>query len=370
MSRKICGVLFALIVLCCGFCWGQSSYTVPLEMLNTSLSVPAMASHAGVVYVAYRSFDWLRQSDQLQVLSYDLRSRKVLGRSTIAVPKVRGARATSGLAISHDGATLAYVEIHDPSLILLISAKDLSEVRRSVSVPFTAQDHVKEFAGFDEEDRLSFSSINRDKPRFVRMSTADFKPVSDTLATGIVKTAFQYVAWNPVAGRFWLPDGGGNVLQYNEEGQATSEELKSEIYQLDMGAIPLGKSDVVAFFAMVSKGAVASYVNHKTQSIELPCSPRPYGSSNDHAYVGTICITQPDRLPEAGGDRVLTSEFMLIRADGPRIIWQQKMSAMGAGNNDFFGWATAVIEHEDKKAWVVAPSKSPELTVYEVSLPQ
>lgn len=363
-------IFIALVTLCSGFCYGQTTYTVRLEKLNPSLAVPAMTTRDGVVYVAYRSFDWLRQSYQLQVLAYDLNSHKVLKYGTISIPKVHGSRASNGLALSHEGAMLAYVELHDPSLVLLVSAKDLSEVRRSSSLPFTTQDYRRQFAGFDAEDRLSFSSINRDKPRFVHVSTADFKIVSDTRASAITRTAFDYVTWNPVAGRFWLPDGGGNVLQFNEEGQPTGEELKTDVHQLDQGAIALGQSGVIAFYAMVSRGAVASYTNHKSQVLELPCSPRPYGASNDHAYVGAICITQPDHLPEAGGLRVLTSDFFLIRADGPQVVWQQPMSALGAGDNEHFEWASAVIEHGDKNIRLVVPTRSPELKVYEVALPR
>jgi hypothetical protein len=367
MSMKY--VFVALVTLCSGFCYGQTTYTVPLGKLNPSLAVPAMTTRDGVVYVAYRSFDWLRQSDQLQVLAYDLNSHKVLKHGTISVPKVHGSRASNGLALSHDGAMLAYVEVHEPSLVLLISAKDLSEVRRSSSLPFTTQDYRRQFAGFDGENHLSFSSINRDKPRFVHVSTTHFKTVSDTRASAITKTVFGYVTWNPVAGRFWLPAGGGNVLQFNEEGQPTGEELKTDVHQLDQGAIALGQSGVMAFYAMVSRGAVASYTNHKSQVLELPCSPRPYGASNDHAYAGAICITQPDRLPEAGGLRVLTSDFLLIRVDGPQVVWRQAMSALGAGDNDHFEWASAVIERGDKYIRVVVPTKSPELAVYEVALP-
>ena len=133
-------------------------YTVPLGKLNPSLAVPAMTTRDGVFYVAYRSFDWLRQSDQLQVLAYDLNSRKVLKHGTISVPKVHGSRASNGLALSHDGAMLAYVELHEPSLLLLVSVKDLTEVRHSSSPPFTTQDYRRQFAGFDGEDHLSFSS--------------------------------------------------------------------------------------------------------------------------------------------------------------------------------------------------------------------
>lgn len=361
-------IFVALVTLCIGFCYGQTTYTVPLEKLNPSLAVPAMAAHDGVVYVAYRSFDWLRQSDQLQMLAYDLNSHNVLKHGTISVPKVHGSRASNGLALSHDGTMLAYVELHEPGLVLLVSAKDLTEVRRSGSLPFTSQDYRRQFAGFDGDDHLSFSSINRDKPRFVHVRTTDFKAVADTRASAMTKTVFGYVTWNPVAGRFWLPDGGGNVIQFNEQGQPTGEELKTDVHQLDQGAIALGQSDVMAFYAMVSRGAIASYTNHKSRVLEVPCSPRPYGVSNDHAYAGAICITQPDRLPEAGGLGVLTSNFLLIRVDGPQVVWRQKMSALGAGDNDHFEWASAVIEDGNKNIRVVVPTKSPELTVYEVAL--
>jgi hypothetical protein len=360
------GLSVALMVLFSGLCWGQSSYTVPLEKLNASLAVPVIASRAGVVYAAYRSFDWLRQSDQLRVLAYDLRTRKVLMSGTIAVPKVRGSRASNGLVLSPDGATLAYVEIHEPSLILVLSTKNLSEVRRSSSVPFTAKDYQRQFAGFDGDGRLSFASINGDKPRFVRVSSSDFKIVSEVRATEIERTAFQYVTWNPVAERFWVPKGGGEVLQYTERGQATGEVVKPEMHELDQGAISLGETGVVAFYGQISKGAVASYIDQKTQALELPCAPRPYGVSNDHEYVGAICITQPDRLPEAGGMRVMTSEFLLIRVNGPRIDWRQNMNELGAGDNEQFEWASPVIEHGEDRVWVVAPTQKPELAVYEV----
>jgi hypothetical protein len=364
-------IIAATFVLSSAFCAAQESYMIPLEKANSSLAVPEMAERNGVIYVAYRSFDFLKDSDQLQVLAYDLSSHKELHHGAFSVPKVQGARAANGLTLSKDGNMLAYVEMHNPSLVLLLSTKDLSEIRRSNAVPFTDADYRCEFDGFDGEDRLSFMSFSQDVPRFLRLSATDFKVASDTRASSLTKAVYSsYLMWNPVAGRFWMPDGGGNVLQYNEDGQPTGEELATDIHQLDVGAIALGQSDVVAFYAMVSRGAVASYTGQKSHALELPCSPRPYGVSNDHAYAGAICITQPGGLPEAGGDRILTSDFLLIRADGPQVVWRHKMSALGAGAKDNFGWASAVIEHRGKKVWVVAPTKSPELTVYEVLLPE
>lgn len=362
------GILTA-ITLCSGLCYGQTSYTIPLDKLNPTLAVPAMTAHDGLVYIAYRSFDWLRQSDELQVAAYDLDSHQIVKHGAISVPKVHGPRASSGLAFSQDGTMLAYVELHEPGLELLISVKDLTEIRRSSVLPFTAQDVRRVFAGFDSKNRLSLMSFNKDVPRFVRVSTADFKVVSDTRASSLTRAVYSsYLAWNPEVSRFWLSHEGGDVLQYSEDGQPTGEQLTTDIHQLNVGAIPLGESGVIAFYAMVSRGAVASYVNHKSHALEVSCSPRPYGVSDDQAYVGAICITQPDRLPEAGGDRVLTSDFLLIRTDGPQVVWREKMSALGAGSNEYFGWASAVIEHRDKRVWVVAPTRKPELAVYEVPL--
>lgn len=363
-------ITLAALVLGSISCLAQASYTIPLEKAHSSLAIPEMAERDGVVYVAYRSFDLFKRSDQLQVLAYDLSSHKELRHATFSVPKVQGARAANGLTLSKDGKMLAYVEIHNPYLVLLFSAKDLSEIRRSNTSPFTDADYRCEFSGFDGEGHLSFTSFNRDVPRFVRVSATDFKVVSDTTASSLSKAVYSsYLAWSPVAGRFWLPDGGGKVLQYNEEGQPTGEELTTDIHQLDVGAIVLGQSGVMAFFAMVSRGAVACNTDSKSRAVELPCSPRPYGVSDDHAYAGAICITQPGGLPEAGGDRILTSDFLLIRVDSAQVVWRQKMSALGAGGKDYFGWASAVIDHRDKEVWVVAPTESPELAVYEVPLP-
>ena len=364
-------IIFAVVVLSPVLCLGQDKSTIPLGKANSSLAVPEMTERDGVLYVAYRTFDIFRRSDQLRVLAYDLSSHKELRHAMFSVPKVQGARATNGLSLSKDGNMLAYVEIHNPTLILLLSTKDLSEIRRSNAVPFTDAVYSCKFDGFDDVDQLSFMSFSRDVPRFVRVSTADFKVVSDTSASALTKAVYaSYLTWDPVIGRFWLPSGGGNVLQYTEEGQPAGEVLTTEIHQLDVGAIALGSSGVIAFYAMVSRGAIASYINHRSQAIDLPCSPSPYGASNDHAYAGAICITQPGGLPEAGGDRVLTSEFLLIRTDGPQVVWRQKMSAMGAGDRKHFRWASAVIEHRDQKVWIVAPTKSSELAVYEVLVPE
>jgi hypothetical protein len=142
-------LLVVLLIMLTGVCRGQVSSTIPLRDANSSLALPSMAVHDGVLYAAYRSFDLLRTSNQLQVVAYDLNSHKELQHVVISVPKVHGARASNGLALSKDGQTLAYVEAHEPYLVLLLSTKDLSEIRRSDSLPFSDRDHQRMFAGFD-----------------------------------------------------------------------------------------------------------------------------------------------------------------------------------------------------------------------------
>jgi hypothetical protein len=88
----------------------------------------------------------LHSSNELEVLAYDLGAHKVLRQAAIAVPKVHGARAADGLAISPDGQMLAYVEGHEPGLVLLLSTKDFSEIRRTTVLPFSADDHQRMFA--------------------------------------------------------------------------------------------------------------------------------------------------------------------------------------------------------------------------------
>jgi len=157
-SRKEPGAamkrLLSFFLLASSVCWSQSTFTIPLEKANSALALPSMAARDGVLYAAYRSFDLLRFSSKLEVVVYDLNTHKELQHVTISVPKVHGARASEGLFLSEDGQTLAYAELHEPGLILLLAAKNLAEIRRSTALPFTSLDHHLMFAGFDGDQTL------------------------------------------------------------------------------------------------------------------------------------------------------------------------------------------------------------------------
>lgn len=84
-------IIFAVVVLSPVLCLGQDKSTIPLGKANSSLAVPEMTERDGVLYVAYRTFDIFRRSDQLRVLAYDLSSHKELRHAMFSVPKVQGA---------------------------------------------------------------------------------------------------------------------------------------------------------------------------------------------------------------------------------------------------------------------------------------
>jgi hypothetical protein len=379
MKRLLC-----LILLASSTCWSQSTFTIPLEKANSALALPSMAARGGVLYAAYRSFDLLRFSNKLEVVAYDLNTHKELQRVTISVPKVHGARASEGLFLSEDGQTLAYAELHDPGLILLLAAKSLAEIRRSEALPFRPQDHHRMFAGFDHDQLCMASNFYEfGKPdaaglHFVRLGMTDLKSVSDTRALGVSPEASQPIIWLPRIQRTWVNPpvslASDVWTEYTETGQKTGEVVKHR-NGVSNGAVALGEGKLVAFYGnMIAKGAVVSYADNQEKELELPCAAHTYGRSSDPAYLGGICTTQRDILPEAGGDKILSSQFMLIRVDGPKIAWHHDMDFLGVSNGNEpdagFQKGDPLIYPSGSKILIVAPSKAPALTVYEIDAPQ
>lgn len=95
----------------------------------------------------------LHFSNQLRVSMFDLAIRKELKHTVVNVPRVHGARAVEGFYLSPDGKTLIYGELHDPNLLLILSAKDLSVVRRTDALPFTSADSYSLFDGVTFEPK-------------------------------------------------------------------------------------------------------------------------------------------------------------------------------------------------------------------------
>jgi len=268
-----------------------------------------MAVRGGVLYAAYRSFDPLRFSNKLEVVAYDLNAHKELQHATISVPKVHGARASEGLFVSEDGQTLAYAELHEPALILVLATKNFGEIRRSTVLPFTSQDHQRMFAGFDG-DLLCLGSnyYQYGKPEasglhFIRLDVSELKLKSDIKASGVWQETSSAIVWLPREKKTWVDPpnraGPGAWTEYTEAGEKTGQMLKQQ-NSLSNGAVALGDGKLTAFFGnMISKGSVVSYSAHHEEELELPCAAHQYGHSGDPAYVGGICTTEKDVLPEA-----------------------------------------------------------------------
>lgn len=371
-----------IFLLVSALCWGQNEFTIPLAKANSALALASMAARDGVLYAAYRSFDVLRFSNKLEVVAYDLNAHKELQHVTISVPKVHGARASEGLFLSEDGQTLAYAELHEPGLMLLLSTKNLAEIRRSNVLPYTSQDHQRMFAGFDG-DQLCLASnyYQYGTPevsglRFIRLRLSDLKPGSDAKAAGVTQDTSSAIVWQPVEKTTWVnrPTVGGVWEQYTESGEKTGKELAHQ-QGVSNGAIALGDGKLIAFYGnMITKGAVVSYADHHEEELELPCAAHLYGRGSDPAYVGGICTTEKDVLPEAWGKKLLSSQFMLIRADGPKIAWHHDMDFLDVadGNEMDTGIQNGapLLYRSGSKLLIVAPTKKPELAVYEVPLPE
>lgn len=371
-----------IFLLVSALCWGQSTFTIPLARANSALALPSMAEHDGIVYAAYRSFDLLRFSNKLEVVAYDLNTHKELQHVAISVPKVHGARASEGLFLSKDGQTLAYAELHEPGLILMLAAKNLAEIRRSNVLPYTSQDHQRLFAGFDGNQLCLVSNYYQyGKPevnglRFIRLGASDLKATSDTKIAGVTQDTSTSIVWQPLEKATWVyrPTVGDLWEQYTESGDKTGQELAHH-NATGEGVVPLGDAKLLAFYGRYADGSVISYADRHERELKLQCSPHPYGTSTDPAYAGAICTTQRDILPEAGGDKIMTSEFLLLKADGPTIVWRQKMNWLDVRNDDHetdggYQKGDPLIYRAGSKLLIVAPTKKPELAVYEVPLPE
>lgn len=372
-------LLGCVLLLVSALCWGQSEFTIPLAKANPALSLPSMAARDGIVYAAYRTFDFLRFSNELRVVAYDLNTHKELQHVTIAVPKVHGARASEGLYISDDGTTLAYAELHNPGLILLVAAKNLTEIRRSNVLPFPPgeQDYERMFAGFDGDQLcIASDSYEPGKPsaaglRFIRLRLSDLKASSDTKIEGLLQEHPGEIVWLPKDKLTWVVRG--NVWQqYTESGQQTGLGFEHE-NAISSGAIPLGTKRLLAFYGRYADGSVIDYSGHGSSVLKLQCSPHPYQTSTDSIYTGAICTTQRDILPEAGGNKIVTSDFLLLKADGPTVVWRHPMSFLSVADSNEpdtgIQRGNPLLYREGSKLLVVAPTKKPELAVYEVALP-
>jgi hypothetical protein len=371
--------LFAIVLLASPLCWGQSEYTIPLESANPSLALPLTAAGNGVLYIAYRSTTWLRRSDKLQVVAYDLNSQKELRHATISVPEVRGARAAEGLNLSEDGQVLAYAEVHDPCVLLLISTRDLTELRRSMSLPFVHQDHewprdsrTELFAGFDKSGFLSFAFDRYEGMRFVRIDPANLNVVSNTLAANLHQDQSESIVWSPATKGPWLLKLQ-TWREYSEDGHTTDNVFwgpQGESY----GAVALGEGKLLAFFGRWDHGTAIIYHDHKLDDINLPCAPLQFGISNDPEFAGALCVVSHATRQELWKET--SSEFLLLRTDGPSVIWREKNINLIAQEepdkhgHEYYQKGNPLIYREGNKIYVVAVTKAPELKVYVVPPPE
>ena len=181
--------------------------------------------------------------------------------------------------------------------------------------------------------------------------------------------------WLPKNRITWLPTLSEEWQEYTEEGQSTGAKFDSEgRYRIGYGATLLDGSSLLAYFGNMSDvGSVVSYKNHHSSELALTCVPHPYSNGDVADYAGAICMTSPDREPEHGGDKILSSEFLLLKTDGPTITWRHPMQPLSVADSNEpdtgLQGGGPLLYRAGSKLLLVAPSKSSVLTVYEVALP-
>ncbi len=366
----------AICLLAAGVCRGQAEYKIALKGANPSRSLPLAAAGGGVLYVAYRSWDWLARSKKLQVTAYDLTSGKELRHATINLPDVRGKRVAEGLYLSKDGQVLAYAEAHKPYLLLLISTGNLSELRRSTNLPLTDVAEAPNtiihdvFGGFDSRGMLCFAFAEKQGLRFLRVDPSNLKVVSNVVARGLHQEQSESIVWSPSARRTWiygwLPDAW---KEFTEDGQAADESF-DRVTGESYGAIALGKGKLIAFSGRF-EGLITVYIGDKPSNLRLSCGPQDYGVSDNPEYVGGLCIK--GSIGPHGKEAVLSSEFLLIRTDPLAVAWRREMRLVDVdewigGEHEFYQRGRPLIHTSAHEVWIVAPQRSPELSVYRVPI--
>jgi hypothetical protein len=232
------------------------------------------------------------------------------------------------------------------------------------------------FAGFDGDHLCIASNVfEYGKPqleglRFIRLRLSDLKPSSDTKIQGVTQENPGSIVWLPREKSTWVVRGH-LWNQHTEAGQLTGQALKGE-NAVSKGAIPLGGTRLLAFYGRYEDGTIIGYADGQERELKLKCVPHPYGKSTDPMYAGAICTTQSDELPEHGGDKVRTSEFLLLKTDGPSIVWKHPMNFLAVTDGDEMRSGIQaecpLVYRDGSRLLIVAPTTKPELVVYDLPL--
>jgi len=310
----------------------------------------------------------------LQVLSYDLKSRARLRRNTLHVPTVIGQRAASGLYLSQDATILYYAELYPPYLVLAISATDLMELTRTESISFSEKDRRRKFVGPAENGLLAFAADagiaapgQRSGVRLLLLDPGKLSVVSNRIIPELIEHGIEDLLWNPASGKIWIQEDATRWREYSELGQATGNEVDDKRY-LSHGATLMGDAGVLAFYGNWDQGLILKYLDHKIAELALDCSPYPDGASESGRYAGVDCVKRPDKKYEDGGDKILSSEFLLLQTSTRAIVWRGKIEYLDVAEGRELGYQKSVpaIFDSGAKVWVIAPSKPAQLIVYEI----
>jgi hypothetical protein len=314
----------------------------------------------GKLFVAYRTAKRFSKNETLEIASYDLNSYSRVAHATITVPNAPRERAADGLyVVDH---RIYYAELHSPAILLSLSEQDLSELGRLEALPFSPADRELKFVGSDVDSNLAFSAITPDRPgwtavRLLRIGSKDLRLISNKVVSGPGTRGIQGVLWNARIGRLWV-NHAPPWAEYTEDGTPTKREL-NDVHYASRGAQLIDTGDILGFYGNREQGVIVRYENGLTARLPFDCSPIPWGMSESGTDVGVMCSRVSTKRIEDGGNKIISSEFVLVGTAVPAIVWRHALPFLDVSEGEGGGYQRGIpaIAILGTKVLVVVPTK-------------
>ena len=376
-KRTLLAMLFSFLTACpwLSAAGADGRHEIQLPGSNIERYLPVMAVDGTKLFIAYRAAKSFGRSDTLEVSCYDLTNYLQISHVTVRIPAVRGTRAAGGLYIV--GRRIFYAELRTPAILVSLSAQDLSEVGRTENLPFEKGDWEIRFVGPDSNGLLAFAEFLHGGSgdggvRILRVNPRDLRVVSNKTVPELGKKGIQNILWSVRSGgKLWIDSDGQRWNEYTEEGQPTNREVFN-VHYVTNGAEAIEGGGLLAFYGNKQEGMLLRQDGQKGGELPLGCSPIPWGISNSGSFAGVMCVKQSTRRFEDGGNRVISSEFLLVRTSVPAIVWRRGLSFLDVDEGWHLGHQDGVpaIATCGSRVWVITPAQPSRLDVYEVDWPE
>ena len=124
------------------------------------------------------------------------------------------------------------------------------------------------------------------------------------------------------------------------------------------GAQAIEGGNFLALYGNRVDGILVRLKNTSLTELPLGCSPIPWGTGTPD-LTGVMCVKQSTKKFEEGGNKVLSTAFLLVRDTTLAPVWRLF---------DTKGWSSGIpaIASFGSKIWVIAPVEPSSLQIYEI----